>query len=54
MVDNCIGDKEICDMWQANYKQLLNSVETSVSKKIFSPSFIPLVIRQLFFVRWTF
>ena len=34
MVDNCIGDKELCDMWQAHYKQLLNSVETSSSKKI--------------------
>ena len=34
MVDNCIGDKEICDMWQTHYKQLLNSVVTSSSKKI--------------------
>ena len=33
MVDNCIGDKEICDMWQTHYKQLLNNVETSNSKK---------------------
>ena len=33
MVDNCIGDKEVCDMWQTHYKQLLNSVETSSSKK---------------------
>ena len=33
MVDNCIGDKEICDMWQTHYKQLLNSLETSSSKK---------------------
>ena len=33
MVDNCIGDNEICDMWQTHYKQLLNSVETSSSKK---------------------
>ena len=33
MVDNCIGDKEICDIWQTQYKQLLNSVETSSSKK---------------------
>ena len=31
MVDNCVGDKEICDMWQTHYKQLLNSVETSSS-----------------------
>ena len=31
-VDNCIGDKEICDMWQTHYKQLLNSVVTSSSK----------------------
>ena len=37
MVDNCVGDKNICDMyytWQTHYKQLLNSVETSSSKKI--------------------
>ena len=34
MVDNCIGDKESCDMWQTHYKQLLNSVVTSSSKKI--------------------
>ena len=33
MIDNCISDKEICDMWQTHYKQLLNSVETSSSKK---------------------
>ena len=51
MVDSCIGDKEICDMWQSHYKQLLNSVETSSSKSLFSASFIPLVIRQLCFVR---
>ena len=34
MVDNCIGEKEICDMWQTHYKQLFNSVVTSSSKKI--------------------
>ena len=28
MVDNYFGDKEICDMWQIHYKELLNSVET--------------------------
>ena len=32
MVDNCIGEKEICNMWQAHYKTLLNSVEISSSK----------------------
>ena len=32
MVDNCISDKKICNMWQTHYKQLLNSVETSSSK----------------------
>ena len=31
MVDHCIGDKEICDMWQTHYKQL--RVGTSSSKK---------------------
>ena len=35
MVDNCIGDKETCDMWQTYYKQLLNSVETASSKSLF-------------------
>ena len=29
-----VGDKEICDMWRTHYKQLLNSVVTSSSKKI--------------------
>ena len=33
IVHNCISDKEICDMWQAHYKQLINSVEISSSKK---------------------
>ena len=32
MIDNCIGDKEICDMWQAHYKTLLNNVKISSSK----------------------
>ena len=32
MIDNCIGDNEICDMWQAYYKTLLNSVKISISK----------------------
>ena len=32
MIDNCIGDKEICDLWQAHYKTLLNSVKISSSK----------------------
>ena len=32
MIDNCIGDKEICDMWQAHYKTLLSSVKISSSK----------------------
>ena len=32
MIDNCIGDKKICDMWQAHYKTLLNSVKISSSK----------------------
>ena len=29
MIDKCIGDKEISDMWQAHYKTLLNSVKIS-------------------------
>ena len=28
----CIGEKDICDMWQAHYKKLLNSVNSSKSK----------------------
>ena len=28
-----IGEKDICDMWQAHYKKLLNSVDSSKSKK---------------------
>ena len=28
MIINCVGEKVICDMWQANYKDLLNSVES--------------------------
>ena len=33
MIDKCIGEKDICDMWQAHYRSLLNSVETSKSKE---------------------
>ena len=33
MIDKCIGEKDMCDMWQAHYKILLNSVETSKSKE---------------------
>ena len=33
MVDKCIGEKDICDMWQADYKNLLNSVASSKSKE---------------------
>ena len=33
MIDKCIGEKDICDMWQAHYRNLLNSVETSKSKE---------------------
>ena len=32
MINNYIGDKGICDMWQAHYKTLLNSVKISNSK----------------------
>ena len=30
MVDNGIGDKEICDMWQTHYKQLLNPIRSGL------------------------
>ena len=33
MIDKCIVQKDICDMWQAHYKNLLNSVETYNSKE---------------------
>ena len=33
MINNCIGKKDICDMWQAHYKDLLNSVESSKPKE---------------------
>ena len=34
MNDNCISDKENCNMWQTHYKTLLNSVKTSSPKKV--------------------
>ena len=37
MINNCIGDKEICDIWQAHYKTLLNSVKISSSKAFVEP-----------------
>ena len=33
MINNCVGEKDICDMWQAHYKDLLNSVESFKSKE---------------------
>ena len=33
MIDKCIGEKDICDMWQAHYINLLNSFETSKSNE---------------------
>ena len=33
MINKCIGKKDICDMWQAHYKNLLKSIETSKSNK---------------------
>ena len=33
MVDKCLGEKDICDMWQAHYN-LLNSVACSKSKEL--------------------
>ena len=33
MINNCDGEKDICDMWQAHYKDLLNSVESFKSKE---------------------
>ena len=36
MIDKCkgIGEKDICDMWQAHYNSLLSSVETLKSKEL--------------------
>ena len=33
IINNCVGEKDICDMWQAHYKDLLNSVESFKSKE---------------------
>ena len=33
MISNCVGEKDVCDMWQAHYKDLLNSVESFKSKE---------------------
>ena len=33
MINNCVGEKDICDMWQVYYKDLLNSVESIKSKE---------------------
>ena len=33
MVDKCIDEKDIRDMWQAHYKKLFNSVDSSKSKE---------------------
>ena len=33
MVDKCIGEKDICDMLQTHYKNLLNGVDSSNSKE---------------------
>ena len=33
MIDKCIEEKDICDMWQAHYRNFLNSVETSKSNE---------------------
>ena len=51
MIDNCIGDKEICDMWQAHYKTLLNSVKSLAQKHLLSENFIQLRTRRLFFAQ---
>ena len=48
MIDNCIGDKEICNMWQAHYKTLLNSVKISSSEAFVKKNFIQLRTRRLF------
>ena len=34
MINNCVGEKDICDMWQAHYKDLLKG-ECSIFKKKF-------------------
>ena len=33
MINNCVYEKDICDMWQAHYIDLLNSVESFKSKE---------------------
>ena len=39
MINNCIGEKDICDMWQAHYKDLLNNVESFKSKEFVERKF---------------
>ena len=47
MIDKCIGEKDICDMWQVHYKNLLNRVETSKSKEFVKQKLNQLQILQL-------
>ena len=34
MINNCVGEKDISDMWQVHYKDLLNSIESFKPKEI--------------------
>ena len=51
MIDKCIGEKDICDMWQAHYRNLLNSVElkTSKSKKFVKQELKPITDSSIAF-----
>ena len=48
----CIDEKDICDMWQAHYKKLLNSVDSSksnesVERKLYSIKDTAIVFRPV-------
>ena len=53
MINNCVGE-DICDMWQAHYKDLLNSVDSFKSKEFVERKLTKLQILQLYSLRWIF
>ena len=52
MIDKCIGEKDICDMWQAHYRNLLNSVVKLLSQiNLLNNNLNQLQIIQLHFLQ---
>ena len=37
-VNNCVGEENICKIWQTNYQTLLNSVKTTEHKELIETS----------------